>query len=60
MTQAAEAVLQAFEGLSPEDREEVFQRLLRRATEEGYQAFTDDELLAAGRALSAELGDYAQ
>ena len=58
MTQAAEAVLQAIEELSPEEREEVFQRLLQRVADAGYESFSDEELLAAGRTLSGQLDDY--
>jgi hypothetical protein len=51
MTHAAQAVLEAFEHLSEAEREEVFRMLLRRAAEADYEAFTDEELLMAGREL---------
>ena len=54
MSRAAEQVLQAFAELSAEDREAVFQALLRRTVESGYESFTDEELLAAGRTLFSE------
>jgi hypothetical protein len=51
MTQAAQAVLEAIDHLTPAEREEVFLVLVRRAAEADYEAFTDEELLVAGRNL---------
>ncbi len=55
MTHAAQAVIEAFEHLSETEREEVFRKLLRRAAELEYEAFTDEELMAAGRDLFLSL-----
>ncbi len=55
MSNAAQAVIEAFEHLSEAEREEVFRKLLRRAAEVEYEAFTDEELVAAGRDLFLSL-----
>lgn len=55
MTQAAQAILEAFEHLSYREREDVIRELLLRAAGSDYEGFTDDELLAAGRILFADL-----
>ncbi len=55
MSHAAQAVIEAFEHLSAAEREEVFRKLLRRAAAVDYEAFTDEELMAAGRELFLSL-----
>jgi hypothetical protein len=55
MSTAARAVIEAFEHLPEAEREEVFRKLLRRAAEVDYEAFTDEELAAAGRDLYSSL-----
>jgi hypothetical protein len=55
MSNAAQAVIEAFEQLSVAEREEVFRKLLRRAADVDYEAFTDEELVAAGRDLFLSL-----
>ena len=55
MSNAAQAVLEAFDHLAEPEREEVFRKLLRRAAEVDYEAFTDEELVSAGRDLFLSL-----
>ena len=51
MRDTAQAVLEAFDRLSPAEREEVFRELLRRAASSEHSSFTDDELVGAADAV---------
>ena len=55
MSNAAQAVIEAFDHFAEPEREEVFRKLLRRAAEVDYEAFTDEELVGAGRDLFLSL-----
>ncbi|MFQ5790813.1 MAG: hypothetical protein ACE5JI_10095 [Acidobacteriota bacterium] len=53
MTEGAKSVLEAFESLSAEEREEVFTELLRRVAHSDHDAPSDEELVeAADRVFS--------
>jgi len=53
VTEGAKSVLDAFEALSDEAREEVLAELIRRAARSDHESPSDDELVAAaGRVFS--------
>ena len=55
MTRGAQNVLDAFEQLPPDEREEVVRELLRRTAASMHESATDEELLHAADALFLEL-----
>ncbi len=53
MSEGAQSVLDAFEALSDDAREEVLAELIRRAAQSDHESPSDDELVtAAGRVFS--------
>ncbi len=55
MTRGAKTVLDAFEQLPPDEREEVVAELLRRAAASTHESATDEELLGAADAIFLDL-----
>ena len=54
MSQRAKSVLEAFEALPTEEREEVLAELIRRAALRDYEALHDEDLTAAADQIFAE------
>ena len=55
MSPGATSVLEAFDSLSAEEREEVLNELLRRAAHSDHEAPSDEELVAAADKVFLEL-----
>jgi hypothetical protein len=55
MSPGAKSVLEAFDSLSTDEREEVLGELLRRAAQADHETPTDEELIAAADKVFLEL-----